>query len=146
MQSPIKVKSPSLQFNKYKYAELSEKLLPLLYGLSTHQQQIGLDALYEWSWTWNIDELSNFWQQQYRQPKISPKCLTLLHYNIRSFYANQVELIEMINVYAPTIISLNEHGTNIPENVIKQTLFSYKVYGREDTNAHGGVVLAMDKN
>ena len=106
MQSPINIKTPSLQFNKYKYGELSEKLLPLLYGLSTHQQQMGLDAMYEWSWTWDIDELSSFWQQQYKQPKITSKYLTLLHYNIRSFYSNQVELVEMIICMLPQLFLL----------------------------------------
>ena len=101
--------------------------------------------MYEWSWTWDIHELSRFWQQQYKQPKITSKYLTLLHYNIRSFYSNQVELVEMINMYAPAIISLNELGTSIPEKVIKQSLFSYNVYVKEGTNSHGGVVLAIDK-
>ena len=137
--------SSSPQFNKYKFIELKDKLVPLLYDLPDHQKQIGIEILQECSWTWNLQTLSQLWQQQYRQPKMSTRPLSILHYNIRYFYSNQVDLIEMVNVYSPTIISLNELGTMVPEKTIKQLLFSYNVYVKEGTNSHGGVVLAIDK-
>lgn len=142
--SPI-YNSFSPQFNKYKFIELSDKLLPLLYELSDHQKQIGIETLRDCCWTRNFYELSNFWQQQYRQPELPSSCLSMLHYNIRYFYPNQADLIEMVNVFSPTIISLNELGTMVPQKIIKQLLFSYNVYLKERSNPHGGVVLAVDK-
>ena len=133
------------QFNHYKYVELSEKLLPLLYDLFSRQKQIGLTTLQDCCWTWNMDDLSKYWQQQYCQPKISSSCLSLLHYHIQYFYSNQADLIEMVNLYSPTIISLNELSTLIPDKIIEQLLFSYNVYTKKGTNSHGGVVLAVDK-
>ncbi|CAF5087988.1 unnamed protein product, partial [Rotaria magnacalcarata] len=137
--------STSLQFNKYKYIELSEKLLPLLYGLSEHQKQIGLETLQECCWTWKLDELSNLWQKQHCQPKIPVNWLSLLHYNIRYFNSNQADLIDMVHAFSPSIISLNELGSLVPEKIIKRLLFSYNVYTKEGTNSHGGVVLAVNK-
>ncbi|CAF2956154.1 unnamed protein product [Rotaria sp. Silwood2] len=133
------------QFNSYKYTELTDKLLPLMHDLSDHQKQIGIETLHDCCWTWSIQELSSYWQQQYRQPEISFKCMSLLHYNIRHFYSNQAELIDMVNVFSPNIISLNELGTTIPKKIINQLLFSYNVFFKEGTNSHGGVVLAIDK-
>ncbi|CAF4851787.1 unnamed protein product, partial [Rotaria sp. Silwood2] len=45
----------------------------------------------------------------------------------------------------PTIISLNELGTCVPDKIIKQLLFSYNIFTNKGTNPHGGVVLAIDK-
>ncbi|CAF3137196.1 unnamed protein product, partial [Rotaria sp. Silwood2] len=116
-----------------------------MHDLSDIQKQIGIETLHDCCWTCSISELSSYWQQQYRQPEISCKCMSLLHYNIRHFYSNQAELIDMVNVFSPNIISLNELGTNIPKKIINQLLFSYNVYLKEGTNSHGGVVLAVDK-
>jgi hypothetical protein len=116
-----------------------------MYDLSDHQKQIGVETLHDCCWTRSIQNLSSYWQQHYRQPEISSKCLSLLHYNIRHFYSNQVELVEMVNAFSPSIISLNELGTNVPKKTIAQLLFSYNVYSKEGTNPHGGVALAVDK-
>jgi hypothetical protein len=51
----------------------------------------------------------------------------------------------MVNAFSPSIISLNELGTNVPKKTIAQLLFSYNVYVEEGTNSHGVVVLAVDK-
>ena len=51
----------------------------------------------------------------------------------------------MVPSLSPSIISLNELGTVVPVNTIKQLLFSYQVYATEGTNAHGGAVLAIEK-
>ncbi|CAF4495506.1 unnamed protein product [Rotaria sp. Silwood2] len=142
---PCTINPTSQQFNRYKFIELSDKLLPLIYDVSSHQKQIGLEALQECCWTWNLNKVSHFWQQQYNQPKTVSNCLSLLHYNIRHFYSNQVDLIEMVNTFSPTIISLNELGTPVLDKTIKQLLFSYNFYTKEGTNPHGGVVLAVDK-
>lgn len=71
--------------------------------------------------------------------------LSLLDYNIRSFHSNQADLLEMSSSLSPTIISINELGTTVPAKTIKQLLFSYQVYSKAGTNAHGGAVLAIDK-
>ena len=71
--------------------------------------------------------------------------LSLLHYNIRNFYSNQADLLDMVSSLSPSIISLNELGTVVPVKTIKQLLFSYQVYATEGTNAHGGAVLAIEK-
>ncbi|CAF4460670.1 unnamed protein product, partial [Rotaria magnacalcarata] len=54
------------------------------------------------------------------------------------------DLIDMVNVYEPAIISLNELGAIIPDKNIKQLLFSYNGFTKEGTNPHGGIVLAID--
>jgi hypothetical protein len=137
--------SSSPQFNIYKFTELVEKLTPLIHELSDHQKQIGIETLQDCCFARNVQELSISWQQQYCQPKIPSSCFSILHYNIRYFNSNQADLIEMVNVFSPTIISLNELGSVIPKKIIKQLLFSYNVYQNEGTNSHGGVVLAVDK-
>ncbi|CAF4489340.1 unnamed protein product [Rotaria socialis] len=129
--------SNSPQFNRYKYIELSNKLLPLLHELSDHQKQIGIETLEKCCWSRNFQDLSTFWQQHYCQPKPSSNIMSLLHYNIRYSYSNQVDLIDIGNAYEPVIISLNQLGT-------QQLLFSYNVFTKEGTNPHGGVVLAID--
>jgi hypothetical protein len=86
-----------------------------MYDLSNHQKQIGIETLRDCCWTRSIQNLSCYWQQHFRQPEISSNCLSLLHYNIRHFYSNQVELVDIVNAFAPTIISLNELGTNVPK-------------------------------
>jgi hypothetical protein len=109
-------RSISQQFNMYKYNELSDKLLPLMHDLSRQQKRIGLEALSDCCWTLNRQELSSYWCQQYQEPKLSFSWFSLLHFNIRHFYSNQADLIEMVNVYCPAIISLNELGTVVPES------------------------------
>jgi Endonuclease-reverse transcriptase len=141
----ITINSLSQQFNKYKYDELSEIFLPLVHDLSHRQKQIGLETLYDCCWTLKRQDLSNYWQQQYKEPKLSSCLFSILHYNIRSFYSNQADLTEMVNVNSPTIISINELGTTVPDKSIKQLLFTYNIYTKEGTNSHGGVVLAVDK-
>ncbi|CAF4646827.1 unnamed protein product, partial [Rotaria socialis] len=136
--------SKSPQFNRYKFIELSDKLLPLLHELSDHQKQIGIETLEECCWSRNFQDLSTFWQQHYCQPKPSSNIMPLLHYNIRYFYSNQVDLIGMVNVYEPVIISLNVLGTIIPDKNVKQLLFSHTVFTKEGTNPYGGVVIAID--
>ncbi|CAF4829068.1 unnamed protein product, partial [Rotaria magnacalcarata] len=51
----------------------------------------------------------------------------------------------MVHAFSPSIISLNELGSLVPEKIIKRLLFSYNVYTKEGTNSHGGVVLAVNK-
>ncbi|CAF1927041.1 unnamed protein product [Rotaria magnacalcarata] len=51
----------------------------------------------------------------------------------------------MVHAFSPSIISLNELGSLVPEKIIKRFLFSYNVYTKEGTNSHGGVVLAVNK-
>ena len=133
------------QFNSYKYTELADKLSALLYDLPEHQKQLGIETLLDCCWSRSIQSLSEYWQKHHQPPELPTKCMSLLHYNIRHFYSNQVDLVDMINNFAPSIISLNELGTTIPKKTIKQLLYSYNVFQNEGTNSHGGVVLAVDK-
>src|ERR1700679_3236187 len=123
----LTINSTPQQFNKYKYYELLDMFLPLVHDLPHRHKQIGLETLYDCCWTLNRQELSNYWQQQYKEPKLSSRLLSVLHYNIRSFYSNQADLIEMVNVNSPTIISLNELGTMVPNKIIKQLLYTYNI-------------------
>ncbi len=68
-----------------------------MYDLSDHQKQVGVETLRDCCWTRSIQNLSSYWQQPYRQPEISPKCLSLLHYNIRHFYSNHPHLAQSYN-------------------------------------------------
>jgi hypothetical protein len=135
----------SMQFNHYKFLDLSDKFLPFIQDIPEYQRQIGLDTLRDLSWTRSLDQLSDHWQQHYHQPDPPTKCLTLLHYNIRHFYSNQAKLVHMVDSLSPSIISLNELGTRVPKKIITRLLFSYNVFVKEGTNSHGGVVLAVDK-
>ncbi|CAF3117250.1 unnamed protein product [Rotaria socialis] len=64
---------------------------------------------------------------------------------MRNFFSDQCELLDIVVQYNPTIISLNELGTNVPDKIIKQRLFSYNIFSNKGTNSHGGVVLTVDK-
>jgi hypothetical protein len=134
------------QFNIYKYNDLIQKFNTFSSGFTEKTSKIGYKIIEEWCWTCPRTELFNEWSQQYQQPISNTINLTLLHFNIRSYYTNQCDLIDMVEKYKPAIISLNELGTKIPLKVIEKTLFSYKIFKTEGTNAHGGVVLAIDKN
>lgn len=137
----------ALQFNEYKYNEMYDKLTPLLHEYSTHQKRRALEILQDCSWNRNIRELTGSWQLKYKEPlsRSTPSPLSLLHYNIRHYYSNQADLVEMVATNNPTIISLNKLGTMVPEKTIKQLLFSHHVFTNDGTNSHGGVVIAIDK-
>ena len=139
------ISSPTPQFNNYKYAELTQRLEPAMYDLSPHQIRKGLEILQERCWSQNLNELTTHWQQPNDRPSISSNNLSILHYNIRSFYSNEADLLEIVFSLSPAIVSLNELGTIVPTKTIKQLLFSYQVYSKAGTNAHGGAVLAIDK-
>ncbi|CAF1272528.1 unnamed protein product [Adineta steineri] len=104
------------------------------------------EIIKEWCWTCSRSELFNVWSQQHQQPALESINLNILHYNIRYYHSNKCDLIDMVEKYKPAIITLNELGAIIPIKVIEKALFSYKVFKTEGTNAHGGVVLAIDKN
>jgi len=134
-----------MQFNKYKYAELSLQFEKLNTNTSSFQLNPGLSILEEWCWTRSRDELIDNWLQQYMEPNSSSIPLSLLHYNIQYFYSNQYALIDMIHKYKPSIISLNELGAVTPQKALEKLLFSYNIFMKEGSNTHGGVVLAIDK-
>jgi hypothetical protein len=48
------------QFNSYKFIELTDKLLPLMYDLSDHQKQVGVETLRDCCWTRSIQNLSSY--------------------------------------------------------------------------------------
>lgn len=145
MSNNIVSPPPPLQFNNYKFIDLCGKLNQQLHGFSSHQKRIALDTVNDLCWTRSFDDITSLWQKQHQQPSCTFNCLSLLHFNIFHFYSNQADLVSIIQKYSPTIISLNELGTVVPTKTIKQLLFSYKVYAREGTNPHGGVILAVDK-
>ncbi|CAF0980460.1 unnamed protein product [Adineta steineri] len=135
----------NIQFNNYKYTELSQQYENLNTNTSSFQLKLGLSILEEWCWTYSREEVMDKWLQQYMEPITLPISLSLLHYNIRYFYSNQYALIDMINKYKPSIISINELGTVTPQKALEKLLFSYNIFMKEGTNTHGGAVLAIDK-
>ncbi|CAF2830796.1 unnamed protein product [Rotaria sp. Silwood2] len=102
-------------------------------------------AFSEWYDNSNKMQVINNWLQEVKKPEIHVTPLSILHYNIRHFFSNQCDLLDMVTQYNPTIISLNELGTHVPDKIIKQLLFSYNIFTSKGTNPHGGVVLAIDK-
>ncbi|CAF4982606.1 unnamed protein product, partial [Rotaria sp. Silwood1] len=96
-------------------------------------------------WTGAKTDLLKKWEQQYQQPYSPVSNLTVLHYNIRSFNKNQCDLIDMVEKYKPTVISINELGKEIPTQVLAKSLFSYDIFKATGTNPHGGAVLAIEK-
>jgi endonuclease/exonuclease/phosphatase (EEP) superfamily protein YafD len=138
--------SPTLaQFNMYKYVELSSKLKPFLQDRPPHFIEKTKALLRDYCASRNLQELASRWQEADEVPSPLSASLSLLYYNIRNFYSNQAELIDMISSLSPSIISLNELGTVVPLKTIKQLRFSYQLYASEGTNTHGGAVLAIDK-
>ena len=133
------------QLNTYKFNSLTAKLVPLIEDLSEHQQRIAHETLLGCCWAQPKQDLIRQWHERSKPPVAQSRQLTILHYNIRYFYSNQADLVNMIQTHSPTVISLNELGTTVPKKIIKQLLFSYNVYTQEGTNRHGGVVLAIDK-
>ena len=71
--------------------------------------------------------------------------LSLLHFNIRHFYSNQADLVDMLNINCSSTISINELGTVVPDKTSKRLLFSYNIYTNKGSNTHAGVVLGIDK-
>ncbi|CAM2708417.1 unnamed protein product [Rotaria socialis] len=114
-------------------------------NLSKFQKKTSRAAFNEWNNTANKRKVINKWLQNENQPITQTTPLSILHYNIRYFYSNQSELLDIISRFNPMIISLNELGTYVSEKAIKQHLFSYNIFTSRGTNSHGGVVLAIDK-
>ena len=135
----------NIQFNNYKYTELSHQYEKLCTSTSSFQLKLGLSVLEEWCWTYSRDVLIDQWLQQYKQPNSSSIFLSVLHFNIRYFYSNRYELIDMIDKYTPSVICLNELGAITPQRVLEKLMFSYNVFIKEGTNTHGGAVIAIDK-
>lgn len=136
---------PPPQFNSYKYLNFLSKLEPYIQDKSPRFVAQAQKLLQDCCWCRNMAELAVKWSQPEVDPSQPQAGLSLLHYNIRNFYSNQTELVEMISSHSPSIVSLNEMGTVVPINTIKRLLFSYHVYSSEGTNSHGGAILAIDK-
>ncbi|CAF1277951.1 unnamed protein product [Rotaria magnacalcarata] len=102
-------------------------------------------AFSEWNGKTNKIKVINNWLQDIKKPDINVTPISILHYNVRNFFSNQCDLLEIATQHNPTIISLNELGTQVPDRIIKQLLFSYNIFTMKGTNPHGGVVLAIDK-
>ena len=134
-----------IQFNNYKYLELIHKLNPFLLEWEPSDRTLAYEILEDWCWTISRQTLFINWQKLQKKPQLDSDNLTLLHYNIRNFYSNQVELLDMIDKFKPHIISLNELGTEVPLNTIRKTLFSFDIFKSPGTNTHGGVVIAVEK-
>lgn len=133
------------QPNVYQLTNLMNDLQPLMHDLSIHQRQIGSEILSEFCSARNSQEVTILWEQECRHPIVQSKPMTIIHYNIRHFYANQVDLVDLIDQHSPSIVSINELGTLIPKRTIQRLLFSYNIFLKEGTNPHGGAVLAIDK-
>ena len=133
------------QFNIYKFIELNQKLEVISTDWDDNTRKLALEIIEEWCWTYSRDTLFDQWQNHYNQPQSDIINLSLLHYNIRTFYTNQCDLLDMIQKYNPHVISINELGTNVSLNTIKKLLFSYDVFKAQGSNTHGGVVIAVEK-
>ncbi|CAF3459734.1 unnamed protein product [Rotaria socialis] len=129
----------------YKYNELQQQLNNGAAGLNETTIRAGYQIIEDWCWTYSRTELFNRWKQPHQKPDQTDYKLTILHYNIRNFYTNQCDLLEMIEKYKPAVISLNELSKQIPTEAIAKILFSYEVFKAEGTNTHGGAVIAIDK-
>ncbi|CAF4442034.1 unnamed protein product [Rotaria sp. Silwood2] len=125
--------------------QLKEKLGILTKDWDVNNRNIALEIIEEWCWTYPRPILFAKWQAHQQHPQENNSNLSLLHYNIRNFYANQGDLLSMIEDYNPHIISINELGTDVPLSTIKKLLFSYDVFKVQGSNTHGGVVIAVDK-
>ncbi|CAF1390852.1 unnamed protein product [Adineta ricciae] len=137
------VNSPAINKSLVEYAE--RKFRQLVSGLSKFEQQIGLSMIHDWYRNERKQQVIEKWKQPKTNTDVKAAKLTILHYNIRHFYSNQCDLLDMITHRIPMIISLNEFGSPIPEKTIKQLLFSYNIVMKAGTNSHGGVVLAINK-
>jgi len=91
-------------------------------------------------------QLFERWNNSYKNiQELTNKSLTAIHYNIRYFLSNQLELLQIINHHQPTIISLNELGSSTNIQLIEQLLPQYQIIKAAGENRHGGVVLAIHK-
>ena len=133
------------QFNHYKYTELSNSMKQILHDQPPHRQLEAQKIIREYCWTRHPQELASKWQQAFKEPTNTMSNFSLLHFNIRHFYSNQADLVDMVNANCPSIISINELGTVVPDNTIKRPLFSYNIFTNKGSNTHGGVVLRIDK-
>ena len=133
------------QFNHYKYTELSNSMKQILHDQPPHRQFETQEIIREYCWTRHPLELVSKWQHAFKEPTNTMSNLSLLHFNIRHFYSNQADLADMVNANCPSIISINELGTVVPDNTIKRLLFSHNIFTNKGSNTHGGVVLGIDK-
>jgi hypothetical protein len=138
------VNSPN-EYTRNENNHAETKFLQLSAGLSKKQVNLGQLVLTEWHANKNKQEVIQKWRKETRRPSDNSITMTILHYNIQYFYSNQCALLDIIAQHNPTIISLNELGTSVPHKTIKQLIFSYNIFMSKGTNAHGGVVLAIDK-
>src|ERR1700722_15344391 len=134
-----------IQFNSYKFIQLKQNLETLTGHWKDRDRKRAIEILEEWCWTYSRQDLFAKWLHQHQQPQANVKTLSVLHYNIRNFYTNQCDLLDMVEKHNPHIISLNELGTEVPINVIKKVLFSYDIFKGQGSNSHGGVVVSVDK-
>ncbi|CAF1560300.1 unnamed protein product [Didymodactylos carnosus] len=135
----------NLQFNVYKYYDLEKQILPVLNARSKFQKELGLRVIVDLCWTRPLEDVAKEWLDNYKEPQVVLSNFSVLHYNIRSFYANQTDLLSLASDLYPSIISLNELGTVIPQKTVQSLLFPYNIYRKDGTNTYGGVVLAIDK-
>ncbi|CAF2250930.1 unnamed protein product [Rotaria magnacalcarata] len=133
------------QFNIYKFTELKNKLEIFTSNWNNFDHKLALKMIEEWCWTYPRQTLFSKWQNHHQQVQPTSNNLSVLHYNIRNFYKNQCDLLDMIERYNPNIISINELGTDVPIKKIKNLLFSYDVFKAQGSNSHAGVVVAVAK-
>jgi hypothetical protein len=76
---------------------------------------------------------------------INISSLPIIHYNIRYFLSNQLELLRMIKEHQPNVISLNQLGSSIDINIIQKFLSAYQVIRREGTNWNSDALLPVDQ-
>jgi hypothetical protein len=82
------------QLNFYKYTEMANRFERLMAEETKFQKDLGLATLKEWCQTGEKAEVLTKWTKQNGQPKPSAIPLSILHFNIRSFYSNQHDLVQ----------------------------------------------------
>ena len=134
------------QFNNYRYEEQIKNYKLLAHSMTEYQNTLGQQIIEEWCWNIPREQLFNKWTQAYNNTtRLANVSLTALHYNIRYFLSNQLELLQIIKEYQPNIISLNELGSYIDLKTIEKLLAGYRIIKAEGTNRHGDVVLAINQ-
>ncbi|CAF1442570.1 unnamed protein product [Rotaria sordida] len=114
--------------------------------MTEYQIKLNQDIIAEWYWNKPRQELFDQWMQTSNiMNKLKITSLTGIHYNIRYFSLNQLELLQIIKEHQPMITSLNEFGSHIHMKIIEKLLSNYEIIKVEGKNKHGGTVLTIDK-
>ena len=80
------------QLNIYKYTEMEKWFEGLMAEETEFQRGLGRTVLREWCQTEERDKVIDKWANQNKAPKPAATSLSILHFNIRSFYSISARL------------------------------------------------------